>query len=54
MKVYQERWAEKLRTCKSNFTLIKTCLQILKDDTGHTDELATALASAIIRSFKKH
>ena len=48
MKEYQKKWVKKLRKAwkspDKNFILWDTINKILKDDTGHTDELAIELA----------
>lgn len=48
MKQYQQKWIKRLRKALTapnrNYLVWKTVTQILKDDTGQTDELNVLLA----------
>ena len=49
MKVYQEKWLEKLK----NGQVISVCGDILRDDTGGTDELTMKLAEIVLEYVEK-
>ena len=53
MKVYQQKWIDRLIKTKSQLTLYRICVEIIKDDTGHTDMLAQVLAKSIISVIYK-
>ncbi len=44
MKVYQEKWLKELY----NGQVISVCADILRDDTGGTDELTMKLAEIVL------
>ena len=49
MKVYQEKWLEKLKDGQ----VISVCGDILRDDTGGTDELTMKLAKIVLEYVEK-
>ena len=53
MKVYQERWTARLQKVSSTKTLYRICLEIIRDDTGHTDMLAQVLANTVVKVIRK-
>lgn len=50
MKVYQERWCDRLETATTADEVLKVVEEIVEDDTGGCDLLASMLAGAIMRS----
>jgi len=49
MKVYQEKWLERLNEGQ----VISVCGDILRDDTGGTDELTMKLAEIVLEYVEK-
>lgn len=48
MKVYQEKWAERLMEGDTAANAREVCQEILADDTGGTDILSTTLARQVL------
>ena len=54
MKVYQERWFNRLLAATRRRQVIAVCKQVSADDTGHTDALTQALAREYLKLAAKH
>ena len=52
MKVYQDRWLQKLLSASSKEEVTAVCKKIVSDDTGNTNALTQTLAKEYLKLIR--